>query len=133
MRRSPYQASSGHDGGSPPRASNQGPHYASPEFDDRRPYQPVDRSSYRAAARQFDSDLGHHHRGEAPTAPCQAHDPMQRFRNETMRDQAWNHMDSYRPVSQPGGARGREQEPSDSVGTSLGVENGSDSSLGRPY
>lgn len=93
----------------------------------------MDRTTYSATARLSNGDLGDHSRGEASTAPHQAQDPMQRFRNETVRDQAWNGMHSHRLVNPRSGVRGREHELSSSGSLSLRVENGSSSSFGRPY
>ncbi|MCJ1429438.1 hypothetical protein MMC29_007352 [Sticta canariensis] len=133
IRRSVHQAPHGHSGGSSARASNQGLHHAGREFSDERPHQLVDRTTYRATARVPNGDSEYHQRGEVCDSPLQDHDPMQRFRTETMRDQAWNGMYSYGSASSPGAARGREPERSHSAGSSLKAENASSSSWGRPY
>lgn len=88
---------------------------------------------YRSAAGLPNGDSGPNDRGEDSEAPHQVPDPMQRFRTETMRDQAWNGLHNYRPVIPRSPAREGEPEPSQSAGTSLRVENASSSSLGRPY
>lgn len=93
----------------------------------------MDRTTYRATASVPNGDLGYHHRGEVCESALQGHDPMQRFRTETMRDQAWNGMYSYGSASSPGAVRGREPERSHSAGSSLKAENASSSSWGRPY
>lgn len=93
----------------------------------------MDRTPYQNVSDVYGNFSGLHHSGGSTTITSQAHIPLQRFQMEPENDQPWNGITGFQPVSTSKTGGESKQQQYRSRDSSTKAENGSSTSLGKPY